>query len=374
MANPDLWHGPIPWVSPKDMKRSRLSDTIDHVTKQALGNGTRLTPAHSLLLVVRGMILAHTFPVARAEVPLAFNQDIKALIPHSDVDSDFLLWWLTANESLLLGITTESTHGTKRLPMDGLYGVEVDRPPLPEQRAIAAALNDVDALVDGLDRLIAKKRDLKQAAMQQLLTGQTRLPGFDEEWEDSTVGREFDVALGKMLDSDKNTGITKPYIGNRAVQWGRIDTAELRTVRLSRGDMERYRLEKGDLLVCEGGEVGRAAVWNSPLDECYYQKALHRLRSRRGMNSQFMAATLELWARQGALENYVTQTSIAHLPRERFIGVPLRVPPIPEQTAIATVLSDMDAELVALEERRDKTRALKQAMMQELLTGRTRLV
>ncbi|WP_309672752.1 hypothetical protein [Gemmatimonas sp.] len=120
MSNPEFWNGAIPWVCPKDMKRSRLWDTIDHLSAKALSNGTRQVPPSTLLLVVRGMILAHTFPVARAEVPLAFNQDIKALIPREDVDSDFLLWWLTANESLLLGITTESTHGTKRAPMDEL--------------------------------------------------------------------------------------------------------------------------------------------------------------------------------------------------------------------------------------------------------------
>jgi len=250
----------------------------------------------------------------------------------------------------------------------------IQLPPITEQRAIAAALSDVGALLEGLMRLIAKKRDLKQAAMEQLLTGQTRLPGFHGEWETSTVGREFDVALGKMLDVEKNAGISKPYLGNRDVQWGRIKIDELRTVRMTPPELERYRLLKGDLLVCEGGEVGRAAIWNAPLDECYYQKALHRLRSRRGMSAHFMAATLELWARRGILEDYVTQTSIAHLPRERFVAMPILVPEIAEQAAIAAVLSDMDAELSALEARRDKTRALKQAMMQELLTGRTRLV
>ena len=134
------------------------------------------------------------------------------------------------------------------------------------------------------------------------------------------------------------------------------------------------RLARSDLLVCEGGEVGRAAIWHAPIEECYYQKALHRLRPLRGMSSHFMAATLELWSRRGVLENYVTQTSIAHLPREKFIEIPIFVPPIEEQSAIAAVLYDMDAELAAIEARRDKTRALKQAMMQELLTGRTRLV
>lgn len=247
-------------------------------------------------------------------------------------------------------------------------------PPLYEQHAIASALSDVDALLGALDRLIAKKRDLKQAAMQQLLTGQTRLPGFKGEWGESTVGNEFEIKLGKMLDAEKNVGIPKPFIGNRSVQWDRIDASDLATVPMTRADMERFRLRKGDLLVCEGGEVGRAAIWDAPIEECYYQKALHRLRPIRGYNTRFMAALLRLWAERGEYANYVTQTSIAHLPREKFIEMPLPVPNISEQTAIAEVLSDMDAEIAALEQRREKTRALKQGMMQELLTGRTRLV
>ena len=210
--------------------------------------------------------------------------------------------------------------------------------------------------------------------MQQLLTGQNRLPGFIGEWQQSSVGREFDIQLGKMLDSDRNRGVEKRYLGNRAVQWQRIDVTDLQTVAMSEDDLRRYRLRKGDLLVCEGGEVGRAAIWEAPLDECYYQKALHRLRPVRGFNPRLMVALLQYWTMQGLLTNYVTQTSIAHLTREKLADVPLPVPSPEEQSEIAAVLSDMDAEIAALEQRLVKTRALKQGMMQELLTGKTRLV
>ncbi|RYU62042.1 hypothetical protein EWI61_04495 [Methylolobus aquaticus] len=255
-----------------------------------------------------------------------------------------------------------------------LSAVILVRPPIPEQRAIAGALSDVDALIAKLDQLIAKKRDLKQAAMQELLTGRRRLPGFQGEWGMSTVGAEFEVKLGKMLDGARNVGVPKPYLGNKAVQWGRIDTRDLSTVPLSRQEIESLRLYKGDLLVCEGGEIGRAAIWMAPIDECYYQKALHRLRPRRGFKPELMACLLRHWADSGLLANFATQTSIAHLPREKLLQIPLPVPTQQEQTAIATVLSDMDAEVTALEARRDKTKLLKQGMMQELLTGRIRLV
>jgi type I restriction enzyme, S subunit len=137
--------------------------------------------------------------------------------------------------------------------------------------------------------------------------------------------------------------------------------------------MERFRLRKGDLLVCEGGEVGRAALWDAPIEECYYQKALHRLRPLRGFDPRLMVGFLRQWTDRGVLSNYVTQTSIAHLPREKFLEVPMPVPPPPEQRAIAEALSDMDRLLGGLDRLIVKKRDLKQAAMQQLLTGETRL-
>jgi type I restriction enzyme S subunit len=187
------------------------------------------------------------------------------------------------------------------------------------------------------------------------------------------VGHEFEVKLGKMLDAERNVGTPKQYLGNRAVQWDRIDIGDLPTVPMSRPDIEKYRLKQGDLLVCEGGEVGRCAVWESPLEECYYQKALHRLRPLRGFDPRVMAVFLRSWSDGGLLQNHVTQTSIAHLPREKFMKVPLPVPPAKEQLAIATALSDMDALLAGLDRLIAKKRDLKQAAMQQILTGQTRL-
>ncbi len=202
---------------------------------------------------------------------------------------------------------------------------------------------------------------------------QTDVGIIPEEWEVSTVGHEFNIKLGKMLDAEKNFGLSKPYLGNKAVQWDRIDISNLPTVPMSRADIERYRLRDGDLLACEGGEVGRAAIWDAPIEECYYQKALHRLRPVRGFHSQLMVALLRLWSEQGRLVNYVTQTSIAHLPREIFLEVPMPVPPLPEQRAIAGVLGDVNALLGGLDRLIAKKRDLIQGTMQQLLTGRTRL-
>ena len=193
------------------------------------------------------------------------------------------------------------------------------------------------------------------------------------DWTLSTVGDEFNVQLGKMLDADRNVGIEKPYLGNRAVQWGRIDVSDVQNIRMTKADLEKFRLQRGDLLVCEGGEVGRAAIWNAEITECYYQKALHRLRPLRGYEPSLMLALLQLYASRGVLSNYVTQTSIAHLPKEKFVAITIPRPEPEEQRAIAAALSDVDALISGLEKLIAKKRDLKQAAIQQLLTGQTRL-
>jgi type I restriction enzyme S subunit len=201
----------------------------------------------------------------------------------------------------------------------------------------------------------------------------TEVGVIPEDWQVSTIGREYEIKLGKMLDSVKNVGVPKPYLGNRAIQWNRIDINDLPRVRMSKSDVERFRLRKGDLLVCEGGEVGRAAIWDAPIDECYYQKALHRLRPVRGFDSRIMVALLQRWSEQNLLTTYTTQTSIAHLPREKLVRVPVPVPKPEEQRLIAESLSDVEALLGGLDRLIAKKRDLKQAAMQQLLTGQTRL-
>jgi type I restriction enzyme, S subunit len=199
---------------------------------------------------------------------------------------------------------------------------------------------------------------------------QTELGVIPEDWSISTVGEEFSIQLGKMLDADKNIGTPKPYLGNRSIQWGHIEIDDISLISLTPSDIQRFRLKKGDLLVCEGGESGRAAIWNNQINECYYQKALHRLRPNKGYNVFLMLCFLQRWVSTGFLSDFITQTSIAHLPKEKFEQVPLLVPPLPEQEAIACTLSDIDALIESLDRLLIKKRQIKQGAMQELLRSK----
>ena len=133
----DFWNGDFPWVSPKDMKQDVISDSEEKLTDTALNERVTILPSESILIVVRGMILAHTFPVALTGREVTFNQDMKGIIPNSDFSAEFVFHWFKDNSTRILQATEESTHGTKRLATDVLYGMQIPKPsPVKQEMAV----------------------------------------------------------------------------------------------------------------------------------------------------------------------------------------------------------------------------------------------
>jgi len=276
-------------------------------------------------------------------------------------------------QSWLLQNATGTTMAS--LNQEILGRVSIPYAPLPEQRAIAAALSDVDALLAKLDHLIAKKRDLKQAAMQQLLTGKRRLPGFSGEWELKRIGEFTDCTAG----GTPSTLISQYWGGS--IRWMNSGELNLKHVYDVSGRITEAGLansstniipKKCVLIGLAGQGKTRGTVAMNHVELCTNQSIAAIF-----PNSKFSADYLyyNLDARYDELREMSAGDGGRgglNITIIRAILVPF--PTLLEQTAIATVLSDMDAEIAALEARRDKTRALKQGMMQELLTGRIRLV
>ncbi len=155
--NPAYWDGAMPWVSPKDMKREELSDSIDHVTDAAVGDcGLTVVAPGATLVVVRGMILAHSFPVARNLVPVTINQDMKAIRPECDVLPDYLPWLLRGVTPVVLSLTEQSAHGTLALRTDKFFGEAFPIPPANEQAEIVAFL---ETELPKIEELIAHTKD-----------------------------------------------------------------------------------------------------------------------------------------------------------------------------------------------------------------------
>ena len=257
-----------------------------------------------------------------------------------------------------------------------------------ERRAIATALSDVDALLGGLDRLIAKKRDLKQAAMQQLLTGQTRLPGFPGEWEVKTLGDLFNFSGGysasrSQLSTEGHCylhygdihGATKTCVDARA-DYQDIPKFNIPLKRVSPGSL----LKDGDVVFVDASEDDEGTSRHVVVvnkDSVPFISGLHTIVAKSKTNElvhEYRRYCFQTAAVRQQFLFYAVGKKVSGISKTNVPKLTLPVPSVPEQTAIAEILSDMDAELAALEARRDKTCDLKQAMMQELLTGKTRLV
>ncbi len=282
---------------------------------------------------------------------------------------DFLLHVLM---SPLIQTTIDSLQTVGAQPKLALTRIRKFLIPLPptlaEQQAIAEALSDVDALISALGRLIAKKRAIKQGAMQELLTGRKRLPGFDGEWEVTRFGDAVQLRTDRI--DPRQSGVPSFCV-----------------------ELEHIAQGSGRLLSYTDSDKGVSLKSVFQQDDVLFGKLRAYLRKFWLADREGVCST-EIWVLKAMktriipaflfqlvmTDEFIEVASTAygtHMPRSDWkivqnIGVCL--PPVSEQTAIAAILSDMDAEIAALERRRDKTRLLKQGMMQELLTGRIRLV
>jgi len=277
----------------------------------------------------------------------------------------------------------ETATGTKvkHTSPEKLLEISVRLPPLPEQHAIAKALSDVDGLLGGLDRVIAKKRDLKQAAMQQLLTGQTRLPDFHGEWVVKALGD-----VGEISSAGVDKKIRPDEVPVRLVNYLDVYRKDFiyskdlnHWVTAPPQQAKRCAVQKGDVFFTPTSEtrddIGISAVAMEDIPAAASSYHVARLRLREPWDLCFRTYAFKTRAFLDQAETLCDGNGTRYvISQGKFRSMTVQVPPIPEQTAIAEVLTEMDAELAALEQRREKTRALKQAMMQELLTGRTRLI
>lgn len=261
-----------------------------------------------------------------------------------------------------------SGSGVPTLNRNDVHLYVIARPSLPEQRAIAEALSDMDALLEALESLIAKKRKLKQATLQQLLTRQIRLPGFSGVWRTKRFHEIASIRNQKVLPS--NVGIDTPCVELDHIGQG---TGRLREHSMApNSTSSKYRFFSGDVLFGRLRSYLRK-FWHADRDGICTTEIWPLMTDSQQADSGFLHAIVQS-------DRFIEAASISygtHMPRADW-GVirdfEVRLPRVREQRAVATVISDMDAEIAALEARRDKTRDLKQAMMQELLTGKTRLV
>lgn len=317
-----------------------------------------------------------------------------AMVRPKNLTSGAFVKWLFGSRSMK-GSVHVRANGLTRVGL-GQYALDnlvVPVPPHAEQVAIANFLDretgKIDALVEEQRRLIELLKEKRQAVISHAVTkgldpdatmkfsGIGWMGDVPQHWAVCALAYRYEVALGKMLDEKKITGQhLGPYLRNSDVQWGKINTADLPMMDFSGDDLSRYSLAPGDLLVCEGGEVGRAAVWRGELEECFYQKALHRLRPHHADqdDADYLFFVMVAAASSGVFAGSEGKSTIAHLPAEAFRRYQFPFPPKAEQTAIVARLITELAWLDQLIELSEGARALlterRSALISAAVTGK----
>ena len=373
---PEYYNGDVRWISSGELNYNHIYDTLEHISQQAVRNtNLRIHKPGTFLMAITGLEAEGTRGrCAFVGAPSATNQSCLAINGTDKMCTEYLFWFYRMWGQYLAFKYCQGTKQqsytadiVKKLP---IYGPK----DIAEQRAIAEALSDVDELIAALDKKIAKKRLLKQGAMQQLLTGKKRLPGFTDEW--------VSVQLKEICSFQNGYTPSKTvrhFWENGTVPWFRME--DIRT----NGRILNHAIQhvtnaavKGDLfpagsiIMSTTATIGEHALL---IVDSLANQQFTNLIIRKSLDKQVdtmwfyhYCYILGEWCR-----NNINDGGLAAVNMDDFSNVHITLPPILEQQAIATILSNMDKEIADLEAQRDKYRLLKSGMMQKLLTGQIRL-
>lgn len=384
------WIGDVPWVSGKDMKSARLFDAADHVSDEAIGAGTRIAPAGAVFMLVRGMGLAKDLPVAVAKRPMAFNQDIKALIPKITGMGSFIRAAIYANKAHLLARIVPSAHGTMTLNLDDIenFGVAVPDDDA-EAMAIGELLDQVYNLADYSTQELATAANLKRAAMRALFTKGLR----GEEQKDTEIGPvpeswhvvEF-AEVRERLQYGTSTHCSYeptafPVLRIPNIEPGRVNTSDIKFAALRGEEAKRYLLKDGDLIFIRTNGVierlGACAVFAGQPEGALFASYLIRAQLKLDRVDPYFAAHFfgsELGTSIIAERATPAADGKYNLNTGTIDGLLLPLPPtLEEQHEIIAILDAIDRKIDLHRKKRAVLDELFKALLHKLMTGEIRV-
>ena len=370
---PEYYNGDVRWISSGELNYNHIYDTLEHISQQAVRNtNLRIHKPGTFLMAITGLEAEGTRGrCAFVGTPSATNQSCLAINGTDKMCAEYLFWFYRMWGQYLAFKYCQGTKQqsytadiVKKLP---IYGPK----DIAEQRAIAEALSDVDGLIAALDKKIAKKRLLKQGAMQQLLTGKKRLPGFTDEWVNVQIKQLGKWSKGQPFSKDKINRDGK----NPCIHYGELFSyGEVIETIKSNTDIEPYVKSSGKDVLFPASDVtpiglGRCSALN--VKNVLLGGDIIILELTKDCPA-YISYVVNLNKQQ--IIDRVTGTTVKHINSNLLGEIKINISTdIKEQQAIATILSDMDKEITDLEAQRDKYRLLKSGMMQKLLTGQIRI-
>lgn len=368
--------GKIKWISSGELNYNRINDTIEHISEEAFTKTSlKIHPEGTFLMAITGLEAAGTRGrCAFVGNPAATNQSCMAIYPTDKMINEYLYYFYRKYSEILANKYCQGTKQksytsniVKLLPI-------VCPPSIKEQASIATALSDVDSLISALTKKIEKKKAIKQGLMQQLLTGKKRLPGFGEKWVEIELGQHSIMNSGgtPSTANPEYYGGKIPFLSiNDITNAGKFIYETEKTITEEGLKNSSARLfKKGTIMYAMYASVGKCAITKIRIS-C--SQAILGINVDSTLDADFLYYYLV--SIQDDVLNYGQTGTQTNLSKQIISSFILNVPSSKaEQIAIANILSDCDSEIVALEEKRDKYKEIKQGMMQQLLTGKIRLI
>lgn len=393
----DYWNGEIQWFTPAELTDSKkyVSKSLRTITKAGLqGSSARLLPKGTILLTTRASIGI----TAILKNGACTNQGFQSLIAKENCYNEFLYYVIPLIKKEMLARASGSTFA--EISAKKLSTITFPLPPFAEQHRIAKSLSDVDAVISTIEKLIQKKKNIKQGAMQNLLTGKKRLPGFaaasklkqtelgeiPEDWEVKALQDIFEFRPNNTFTRDNlndSEGIYQNiHYGDILIKYPSILDCSKESIPYVNENIQvkysNYGIKEGDIIIADTAEdetVGKAIeIYN--LGDRKLVSGLHTFLCRK-ITDDFAPRWLGYFMNQSIFHNqilsFITGTKVSAISRSAIKNLKVLIPPKFEQTAIANVLSSMDKEIETLNTKLEKYRNLKTAIMQQLLTGKIRL-
>jgi type I restriction enzyme, S subunit len=342
-ANQSYYSKEFPFYKPTDLDAGFFTkDSRDGLSSEGIQKA-RLLPSKSVLVTCIGATIGKTGLI---RTPGATNQQINAIIPNECVIPEYL-YYACISPSFQKAIKDSASATT--LPILNKTKFEqlvIPVAPLLEQERIVAKIEELftqlEAGTSVLEKVQVGLRRYKASVLKAAVEGKLGIQndeggmengGSPDGWRWTTVGEIADHRLGKMLDKEKNKGTPRPYLRNINVRWFEFDFSDIQEMRVLEDELENISIQKGDLIVCEGGEPGRAAVWNKN-ESMVIQKALHRVRANDNVLPAYLMYCLAADANSGKLERYFTGSTIKHFTGQSLENYKFLLPPLEEQRQI----------------------------------------
>lgn len=361
-SNPEFWNnGTIPWLKIGDINNKYVCKADEYITKAGLDHS-------SAKIFSKGTILYTIFATLGEAGILNFdaatNQAIAGITinDHNEVLTDYLYYYLKSKKKFVNGIGRGVAQNNINMSM--LSDFEVPLPGIDKQKEIVAIIDKVSDIITTRKDELQKLDDLIKARFVEMF-GDIIIN--DKNWPTDTIDNISTSRLGKMLDAKQQTGdYTFPYLANFNVQWFHFDLGKLNKMDFDEVDQKEFALQEGDLLVTEGGEVGRCAVWHEEIKPCFYQKALHRIRcNREVIIPEYLAWWFKIHADYNQFKDIIGTTSIAHLPGIKLKKLNVAIPPMGLQKEFVAFVHQVDKSKAAVQKSLDETQLLFNSLMQK---------